>query len=142
MSISGKQLSLIHIGKARLALTDDVYRAILHRVAGVKSARELDTLGVNAVMEAFYRLGFESTAPHKPFGSDRPGMATNRQCRLIRALWAEWTGGQGTDASLGQWLDRSFAVSALRFVTAEHAAKAITALKVMKGRRRPESASA
>lgn len=139
MSLPAKSLSLIHIAKSRLGMADDDYRAILRRLAGVESAKQLDMYGFDAVMETFRRLGFESTSPRKPFGWDRPGMATNQQCRLIRALWAEWTDGQGTDASLGTWLDRSFAVSALRFLTAENAVKTITALKAMKRRRKPEA---
>lgn len=135
MNIGAKQLSLVHMAKARLAMADDDYRTILRRVAGVDSAKQLDMRGFDAVMEAFRRLGFESSSPRKPFGWDRPGMATNQQCRFIRALWSEWTNGQGTDATLGIWLEHSFAVSALRFLTKESAAKVITALKAMKGRR-------
>jgi Protein of unknown function (DUF1018)/Transposase len=128
--------------KSQLSMADNDYRAILRHVAGVASAKQLDMRGFDAVMETFRRLGFESTSPRKPFGWDRPGMATNQQCRLIRALWAEWTDGQGTDSTIGTWLEHFFSVSALRFLSAEDAQKAITALKAMKRRRSTRGSNA
>lgn len=56
--------------------------------------------------------------------------------QLIRALWDEWTEGRGDERSLGVWLERSFKVSDLRFLTADGARGAITALKTMKARAR------
>ena len=58
-------------------------------------------------------------------------MATERQVVLIRKLWGDFTGGTGTDVTLGKWLDRTFKVSSIRFVNAETARKAIGALNAM-----------
>lgn len=134
MAIARKCISLIHVAKARLGLTDDLYRKILLHYGGVASSRDLDHDGFALVMEAFDLLGFKSDFKRANFGT-RPGMATARQVALIRELWAEYTDGDGTEASLGKWLERTFKVSSLRFVTAPMAPKAITALKRMKVRK-------
>ena len=57
--ISKGKLAQIHIAKAQLGLTDEDYRAILARKAGVSSAKELTNKTVGGVMYEFRRLGFE-----------------------------------------------------------------------------------
>lgn len=134
MPISAKKLSLVHIAKSRLRLGDEAYRAVLWGAAEVESAAELDEYGFEAVMDRFRQLGFESDFHARGMG-ERVGMASDKQLELIRTLWAEYTDNQGTDASLGKWLDRIFKVSALRFVTYEIAPKAIAALNKMNARK-------
>lgn len=128
------KVGLIHVAKAKLCLTDDDYRAILRRVVGVESSKDLDDIGFTLVMEHFAGLGFKSDFQGRSFG-ERTGMASTRQVEMIRNLWREYTDGAGTDATLGKWLDGTFKVSALRFVTSDQARKAITALKKMKERK-------
>ena len=134
MALARKQLSLIHVAKVQLGLEDDDYRAILRRFGGVESSTNLDHSGFTRVMDAFTRLGFRSDFSKRNFG-ERAGMASPRQVALIRDLWREYTVGEGTEASLGKWLDHHFKVSALRFLPADTAPKAITALKAMKARK-------
>ncbi|MEX2617278.1 MAG: regulatory protein GemA [Alphaproteobacteria bacterium] len=131
MSLSRKQTALVHIAKKQLALTEDEYRGVLAKTAGVESCSELDGYGFEAVMQYFAALGFKSGFTESFFGH-RPGRASPSQVGLIRKLWTEYTDGKGDDASLGKWLDRTFHISALRFLTAQDAPKAITALKAMK----------
>ena len=133
MALERKKIALVHVAKARLGLAEDDYRDILRHVAGVGSSTELDELGFDLLLEHFAQLGFVSDARARDLGA-RPGMATPAQVRLIRDLWEEYTNGEGTEATLGKWLDRFFGVSALRFVTAEQAPKIITGLKAMKAR--------
>ena len=140
MTLHRKKISLIHIAKSRLALDDDVYRDILRHVAGVDSSRDLDDIGFELVMEYFARLGFESDWRRRTWG-ERPGMATPRQVEYIRQLWHDYTDGEGTDITLGKWLSRTFKVSALRFVTAVIAPKAITALLSMNRKRSANAAA-
>ena len=134
MTLARKRLSLIHLAKARLGLDDEAYRAILMRCGGVASSRDLDPAGFDFVMEAFHRLGFESDFSRRNFGY-RAGMASAAQVSLIRALWSEFTDGAGDDSSLGKWLSRTFKVSSLRFLPADKAPKAITALLAMKAKK-------
>jgi len=135
MALSRNKVSLIHVAKARAGLDDEEYRLILRRAGGVDSAAELDAHGFRMVMDAFAHLGFRSDWRQRNLGS-RPGMATAAQVALIRTLWREYTDGQGTEPTLGKWLDRTFKVAALRFVDFETARKAITALRAMCGKRR------
>lgn len=134
MAPSRKQTSLIHVAVKQLGLTDGQYRAILRAVAGVDSSKDLDTMGFELVMQYLMSLGFRSDFT-KTFYGYRHGMATPAQLTLIRRLWSEYTDGKGTEATLGKWLDRTFKVSAARFVTADQAPKAIAALRAMKAQR-------
>lgn len=137
MSITPKQLALLHVARQRLRLSDEVYRTALAQVAGVTSSAELDQDGFTAMMGLFEYLGFAPTkAQGANFGA-RPGMASFAQIELIRALWAEYTRGvYDSEAQLNKWLERTFKVSSLRFLSAVDARKAITALKAMKARLR------
>jgi len=130
-----KQLALVHIAKARLGVPDDEYREILRDHCGVETSKDLDAEGFGLLMALFRQWGFLSDWEKANFG-DRPGMATARQVAFIRHLWDEYTAGQGSDAQLGTWLDKHFGVSALRFLDAAGAGKAITALKAMAARKR------
>lgn len=136
MAAPDKKVMLIQVAKRRLGLTDEDYRAILGRIAGVTSSRDLDDIGFAAVMHHFNALGFQSTSKKRNFG-DRKGMATPAQVSKIRTLWGAFTNGDGTDASLGKWLDKTFKVSSVRFIPAALAPKVIGALNTMIGRRAP-----
>lgn len=133
MALTRKQSAAIHVGKKELGLTDDEYRAILYRSAGVTSSRELDSFGFESVIERFASLGWRPDFA-RPYLGRRPGMATPGQVTLMRTLWDRYTGGKGDDLTLGKWLNRTFGVSALRFVTAAQASKVIDALKAMVAR--------
>ena len=53
MTIDHKKLAVIHIVKRELGLDDDVYRTILQREAGVRSAKDLDEKGFRHLMRYF-----------------------------------------------------------------------------------------
>jgi phage gp16-like protein len=133
ISVMTKQkLAVLHVAKKQLQLSDDNYLAILRETGGVASAKDLSEHGFEAVMLRFYRMGFRSTWNARNFGY-RPGMATPRQVAMIRALWNEFTKGQGTDQTLGKWLSNKFGVSSVRFLDAEKARQVGGALKRMTG---------
>ncbi len=128
------KIALLHVARKRLAMEEADYRLLLLRVAGVESSRDLSAAGFRAVMEAFASLGFTSDSAAAHFGR-REGMATPGQVVAIRRLWRDFTGCEGTDASLGKWLHKHWRVSALRFLPAEAAPKVILALRAMCSRR-------
>ncbi len=136
--LAQNKVKLIQVAKRSLGLADDDYRSILRRVAGVGSSTELDDPGFRQIMDTFAHLGFQSTSAAANFGR-REGFATAGQVATIRSLWAAYTDGQGDDASLGKWLEGHWHVSALRFLTAEQAPKAIAALKAMGSRRKSQA---
>lgn len=133
-SMNRQRIAQVHVAKAKLGMSEDDYRELLHDYAGVDSSKELDDTGFECVMLRFHELGFESDWLKRHFGY-RAGMATPRQVALIRKLWEKFTDGRGDDAQLGRWLDGTFKVSSPRFLTREYAGKAIAALSKMAERR-------
>lgn len=86
-------LARIHVGKKQLALTDDDYRAILERVAGIRSAADATPQQLALILVEFHRLGWESgkemPRPHTAKRRPRPGQATERQIAKVWALLGE-----------------------------------------------------
>lgn len=135
------QLSIIHVAKRQLGLDDAAYRDLLWHLAGVRSSRELTPSGFELLMQCFAELGFKSTSRLKPLPA-RAGMATPAQVQKMRALWAEFTDGKGTDLTLGKWLDGHFKVSSVRFVSAELAQVVIGGMVRMRDRKAARQAKA
>lgn len=79
--ISKGKLAQIHIAKAQLGLSDEDYRAILARTAGVSSAKELTNKTVGGLMHEFRRLGFEPK-PAKKAGRKAPNPPATRQAEM------------------------------------------------------------
>jgi len=77
VSTRNLQLSKIHIAKKDLGLDDETYRALLARVAGVRSAKDLNPRQIGAVLAEFSRLGWKS-APAKKHGRKAPAAAPDR----------------------------------------------------------------
>lgn len=133
------QIALVHLAKKKLGWSEEMYRAVLYKLGGVVSAKDLDQDGFALVMEYATSYGFRSDWTKRTYGK-RPGMATPKQVDLIRDLWREWSGADD-DAGLNKWLDRSFGVAALRFATPNVASKAITALRSMIQRKKKQKAA-
>lgn len=87
--IHRSKLAQIHIAKGQLGLSDDEYRAILARVAGVSSAKELTNRNVGAVLNEFQRLGW-TPQPAKKAGRKAPRPPTTRK-RVMRKIEAMLT---------------------------------------------------
>lgn len=135
MTLHRAKLSLVHVAKRRLRLDDEAWRAMLARVAGVESSKDLDEAGFAAVMQVLEAAGFKSDFGAANFGNLRHfDMATAPQVALIRDLWSELHDGELDEAHLDRWLSR-FGVSSLRFLTREKARKVIAALKSWKARK-------
>ena len=136
--ITRKQLALIHVAKSKLGMDDQEYRHTLLHFAGVESAKDLDREGFEAVMGYFEWQGFAPATPPamKNAPGHRDGMATPAQLDFIRDLWRRYKGEW--DEGLGGWLEKSFGISDIRFLNAEGAQKAITALRSMTARKAGE----
>ena len=131
--MTGKHIALIRVAAKRLGLDEAQYREVLRTHGGVEHADQLDRAGFGRVMDHLHRCGFVSTWRART-GGQRSGMASSRQVELIRHLWREHHGSDD-DRALGRWLERFYGVSALRFVTAAVAGKAITGLRAMVARK-------
>jgi hypothetical protein len=135
-------LAAIHVAKKQLGLEDDDYRAILARVTGKSSARDLDEAGRGKVLAEFRRLGFVKA----PSDSLDPGRAQTgpggRSRRLdgkyapkLQALWiAGWNLGivrDKRDAALLAFVKRQTGLDHTRFL--HHPADAARAIEALKG---------
>ncbi|SDK31188.1 gp16 family protein [Billgrantia gudaonensis] len=88
--ISRGKLAQIHIAKQQLGLSDEDYRAILARTAGVSSAKQLTNRNVGNVLAEFKRLGWEPK-PAKKAGRKAPRPPATRQVVMgkVEALLAD-----------------------------------------------------
>lgn len=84
-----KDMQLIHIAKKDLAMDDDTYRALLLRVTGKSSSKDLNDSERDALLKEFKRLGFKVKVKSS-FGQ-RPQVSVDRTPRMrkIEALLAE-----------------------------------------------------
>lgn len=83
-------LAKIHIAKAQLGLDDDTYRAILARVAGVRSAKDLLPRQIGAVIAEFERLGWvPKVAPKTRRAAPNPVAERRKLVSKIEAFLAE-----------------------------------------------------
>lgn len=133
-NLVAKKIALLKVGQKQLGLDNESYRAILRQFGGVESTSDLSEAGFLRVVLRMTELGFRSTWTKRTYG-ERVGMASPAQVELIRKLWTEYHGGDD-EAALAHWLRHFHHVDALRFVTAETAARIIPGLKAMARRRR------
>lgn len=134
------QIALVHVAKRQLGLEDEEYEALLAR-AGASHANQLTAGGFRILMAAFEDLGFQSTSPRRPMGLRRD-RASDAQITCIRAMWAQCTGGDGTEKGLQTWLEGKFKVSSVRFVSAADAPRVIAALRAWSAGRRAKGGDA
>lgn len=119
--ISKGKLAQIHIAKAQLDLGDDEYRAILARVAGVSSAKQLTNRNVGAVLNEFRRLGWKPKAPKRagrqPNTLDRDTMLAKVEAQLtdmgLSWQYAEAIARQQTGIQRIEWVRDYKALSAV-----------------------------
>ena len=117
-----KKLALIHIVKKELRLDDAEYRAILGRVAGVGSARDLDEAGFRKLMRFFVRSDF--------YRANAQGM-TLKQKLFVKALARE----MGWDrAHLRNFIRKYYQREGLDALDRKEASKLIESLKAIQTR--------
>lgn len=101
------ELAKIHIAKAQLELDDDTYRHMLWSVARVRSAKDLDAGGREAVLAHLRGCGWKDTAP--------AGGTLYRKgtpAALIRWLWTQLHYVGGVDDASDRALRRYIAAHA------------------------------
>jgi phage gp16-like protein len=129
------ELAAIHCAKKQLHLDDEVYRAVVERVTGHRSAAELNGEERRKLLDEFRRLGFQQTPEHAPA---RENVIT-AQGRLIWVLWRELekmgaitldnSDRCATYRALGAFIKRVAKVDSVRWLSPEAANKVIEGLK-------------
>ncbi|HWH86334.1 MAG TPA: regulatory protein GemA [Pseudomonas sp.] len=81
MNIRNINLAKIHVAKKQLGLDDETYRAILARLCGVKSAKDLNARQLPLVLQEFERLGWQ---PVKTKHGKRPNPPDNKAALMSK----------------------------------------------------------
>jgi phage gp16-like protein len=123
-----KLIQLIHIGKGKMGLTDDAYRAFLEGITGKQSCADMTERQLAAVLRAMRKNGFEFL-PRRVQPEEKGGAAT-AQLEYIKGMWQKCPRNK-SDAALLALVNRIAHVKALRFLTVETARDVILALRDM-----------
>ena len=118
-----KKLAVIHIVKKELAISDAEYRDTLEKVAGVRSARELDEAGFQRLMRYFARSGH--------YRANREGI-TFRQRMYLKHLVEDlaWDA-----AHYANFLKKYYKTAEVGVLSKKEASKVIESLKhILAGR--------
>ena len=126
-----KLLAQIHIARKHMALEEESYRALLYRVTGQTSAKELTDAQIKSVLAEFERLGW------KPERFQRFAAANRPDVRKVFAIWSSLKDHlecRGSRAGLRAFVERQVGVSDPNFLNGAQAQKMIEALKAMQRR--------
>lgn len=126
MTTRNLQLSKIHIAKKDLGLDDETYRALLVRVAGVRSAKDLTLRQTAAVLVEFARLGWEPK-PAKKQGRKAPLAALDR-VKLVGKIEAFLVEAKRSWAYADGMAMRMFKVERVEWLAPQQLQKMVAAL--------------
>lgn len=118
------RLAKIHIAKKQLALKDDSYRALLHRITGRESSGDCTDAQLDAVLTEFKRLGFTAELKNPP-RSDKAYV------RMIYGIWTDLKPfvRDHSVRALRAFVQRQTGVNAPEFLNPEDANLVIEGLK-------------
>ena len=127
-----REIKLIKTAMGKLGMDDATYRAMLQRVAGVTSCKNLTQLGVAKVLRELTRLGF--AVEQKPFVAARANVPLSRAAMMkkIRALLAD----AGREMSYADnTANRMFKIQRVEWLDDVRLNKLVAALAIDKKRR-------
>lgn len=125
-----KLIQLIHVGKSKLGLDDELYREVLESTTGKTSSKEMTIAQLNAVLDRMKQLGFDIESKGK---TGVKNLADDAQSKLIRHLWLElYNAGEvrnNSEKALAKFVENKVHVSALQFLSSENADMIINHLR-------------
>ena len=122
----GQLIRLIHVGKQKIGLTEEEYRALLEGITGKTSSTELTITELEAVLKALKSLGFQ--VKKMAASAEEVGRATAEQIQYIKGLW-ELSARVKTEAALNRFIKRITGVPYLRWLDVNTAQKVILAVR-------------
>jgi hypothetical protein len=154
--LSRDQLAKVHIAKKALCLDGESYRAILHRVTGHESARDIMPDQLPDLQREFRRLGWDGylltrDEMHALRGEtgkmpallkysdcdNRPGRPTGAQLRMLEARFRNIRGFADVQpgAALRGFLEKRYHISDMRLLDDRTYQAALNAVKRLEGER-------
>jgi len=125
-------IQLIHVGRSKIGLADDNYRALLEGVTGKSSSADMTVAELETVLQTMRKLGFVAAGSGEEKGlAVRPenvGDASPRQIYYIKGLWA-LASRKKSEESLKAIIKRIAGVDDIRFVPKRSASAVILALR-------------
>ncbi len=131
-----QQLGAIHAEAKRLRFDDTMYRALLLRVAGVNSAKDLDAKGRSDVLRAFAEFNRARTTAEQMLLPNAPQNVRDELSAMIgkvAALLAEANRGWNYVHGMAQ---KMFDVRRVEWLHADQLHKVVAALQFDQQRRR------
>ncbi len=89
MSLTAAVRSKIHIARQQLGLDDDAYRAVLARITGQRSSKDLNANQAGRLLQEFERLGWKPRPARKAQGKPHNVDALPTQINVIEAQLTE-----------------------------------------------------
>jgi phage gp16-like protein len=124
-------IKLIHVAKRDLALDDETYRAMLERITGKDSSRDLEPWQLEKVVDHLRHRGFEVRAGNQ--GAPSCKLANDPQSRMIRALWLKLhklgAVRNPSETALAKFVKRQTKRDRLEWLSTGQASDVIEALK-------------
>jgi hypothetical protein len=124
-----KLIRLIHVGRNKLALSDDVYRALLMGASGKESCAAMTVPELEKTLRAVKAAGFR-VEKKLPLKDEEIGRATAEQLSYIKGMW-ELAARNKTEQALSRFVKRIARVDHIRFLDIPAAQKVILALRDM-----------
>ncbi|MDR3247163.1 MAG: regulatory protein GemA [Treponema sp.] len=127
-----KLIQLIHIGRAKLALPEDAYRALLLGASGKDSCTGMTIPELERTLKAIKKAGF-TVKKRLPLKPGDIGGATVEQLSYIKGMW-ELAARVKTEQALNSFIRRVAHVDDIRFLEVASAQKVILAIRDMLAR--------
>jgi hypothetical protein len=124
-----KLIQLIHVGRNKLALSDDVYRALLLGASGKESCSAMTIPELDRALKTIKTAGFR-VEKKMPLKKEEIGSANAEQLSYIKGMW-ELAARNKTEKALNAFIKRIAHVDNIRFLDVKGAQKVIVALRVM-----------
>jgi hypothetical protein len=122
-------IRLIHVGRNKLGLTDDAYRALLRGASGRESCSVMTVPKLDRVLKALKTAGFR-VEKRMPLKQEETGGAAAEQLSYIKGMW-ELAARVKTEKALNAFIKRIARVDHIRFLDVKGAQKVILALRDM-----------
>ena len=84
-----KLIQLIHIAKQKLSMDEYSYRAMLERLTGKQSTKQMSMAELMQIMQELEQKGFKKTARKHQSPPSQSAVGKSRIITKIRAVWIE-----------------------------------------------------